>query len=70
MIFESIMIIGIAIFVDLMFGDPKNKYHPTVQEQVKHTYKISFSLPCLTFFNHLNKKISDTIFKCLYRNSR
>ena len=30
MIFESIMIIGIAIFVDLIFGDPKNKYHPTV----------------------------------------
>jgi adenosylcobinamide-phosphate synthase len=30
MIFESILIIGIAIFIDLIFGDPKNKYHPTV----------------------------------------
>ena len=30
MILESIFIIGIAIFIDLTFGDPKNKYHPTV----------------------------------------
>ncbi len=30
MILESITIVGIAIFVDLIFGDPKNKYHPTV----------------------------------------
>ena len=30
MIFESIIVIGIAIFFDLIFGDPKNKYHPTV----------------------------------------
>ncbi|WP_371504156.1 cobalamin biosynthesis protein [Nitrosopumilus adriaticus] len=29
MILESILIIGIAIFLDLLFGDPKNKYHPT-----------------------------------------
>ena len=29
MILESISIIGIAIFIDLLFGDPKNKYHPT-----------------------------------------
>ena len=29
MILESILIIGIAIFIDLLFGDPKNKYHPT-----------------------------------------
>jgi adenosylcobinamide-phosphate synthase len=30
MILESIITIGIAIFVDLIFGDPKNKFHPTV----------------------------------------
>ncbi|MBT8252198.1 MAG: cobalamin biosynthesis protein [Nitrosopumilus sp.] len=29
MIVESISIIGIAIFIDLLFGDPKSKYHPT-----------------------------------------
>jgi adenosylcobinamide-phosphate synthase len=29
MIFESIAIIGLAIFLDLIFGDPKNRYHPT-----------------------------------------
>ena len=29
MILESGLIIGIAIFLDLLFGDPKNKYHPT-----------------------------------------
>lgn len=30
MILESIFIVGIAIFIDLILGDPKNKYHPTV----------------------------------------
>ncbi len=30
MILESIITVGIAIFVDLIFGDPKNKFHPTV----------------------------------------
>jgi len=29
MIFESITIIGLAILIDLIFGDPKNRYHPT-----------------------------------------
>ncbi|MGH1566666.1 MAG: cobalamin biosynthesis protein [Nitrosopumilus sp.] len=29
MIFESILVIGIAIILDLILGDPKNKYHPT-----------------------------------------
>ena len=29
MILESIFVIGIAIFIDLTLGDPKNKYHPT-----------------------------------------
>jgi len=29
MIFESMIIIGIAILLDFVFGDPKNKYHPT-----------------------------------------
>ena len=29
MIFESILIIGFAITLDLIFGDPRNKYHPT-----------------------------------------
>ncbi len=29
MILESILIIGIALVLDLSFGDPKNKYHPT-----------------------------------------
>ena len=29
MIFESIFIIGFAILIDLIFGDPKNRYHPT-----------------------------------------
>ena len=29
MILESIIIIGFAIILDLMFGDPKNRYHPT-----------------------------------------
>ena len=29
MIFESITIIGFALLLDLIFGDPKNKYHPT-----------------------------------------
>ena len=30
MILESIVIIGFAILLDLVFGDPKNRYHPTV----------------------------------------
>ena len=29
MILESIIVIGLAIFIDLVFGDPRNKYHPT-----------------------------------------
>ena len=29
MIFESILIIGFAIILDLITGDPRNKYHPT-----------------------------------------
>ena len=29
MIVESILVIGFAILLDLKFGDPKNKYHPT-----------------------------------------
>ena len=29
MIFESILIIGFALFLDMIFGDPKNRYHPT-----------------------------------------
>ena len=29
MILESIVVIGFAILLDLTFGDPKNRYHPT-----------------------------------------
>jgi adenosylcobinamide-phosphate synthase len=29
MIFESISVIGFAILIDLIFGDPKSRYHPT-----------------------------------------
>ena len=29
MIFESVLIIGIAIILDLLVADPRNKYHPT-----------------------------------------
>ena len=29
MIFESMLVIGFALLLDLSFGDPKNKYHPT-----------------------------------------
>ena len=29
MIFEFISVVGFAIFIDLIFGDPKNRYHPT-----------------------------------------
>ena len=29
MILESIIVIGFAILLDLTFGDPKNRYHPT-----------------------------------------
>ena len=29
MILESISIVGFAILIDLIFGDPKNRYHPT-----------------------------------------
>lgn len=29
MILESILVIGLAILLDFIFGDPKNKYHPT-----------------------------------------
>ena len=29
MIVESILVVGFAILLDLKFGDPKNKYHPT-----------------------------------------
>ena len=29
MIFESLLIVGIALFLDFKFGDPKNRYHPT-----------------------------------------
>jgi len=29
MILESVLVIGIAIFLDFVFGDPQNKYHPT-----------------------------------------
>jgi len=30
MIFESILIVALALFLDLVIGDPKNKFHPTV----------------------------------------
>lgn len=29
MIIESIIVVGFAISIDLLFGDPKNKFHPT-----------------------------------------
>ena len=29
MIFESILIIGFAIILDLTVSDPRNRYHPT-----------------------------------------
>jgi len=29
MILESVLIIGFALFLDIIFGDPKNRYHPT-----------------------------------------
>ena len=29
MIFESLLVIGIALILDFILGDPKNKYHPT-----------------------------------------
>ena len=29
MIFESLLVIGVALILDFIFGDPKNKYHPT-----------------------------------------
>ena len=29
MILESIVVIGFAILLDLLFGDPKNRFHPT-----------------------------------------
>jgi len=29
MIVESILVIVFALVLDLMFGDPKNRYHPT-----------------------------------------
>ena len=29
MIFESIAVVGFAILLDLVFGDPRNRYHPT-----------------------------------------
>jgi adenosylcobinamide-phosphate synthase len=29
MILESILIVSFALFLDLLFGDPKNKFHPT-----------------------------------------
>jgi len=29
MILESILVIGFAILLDLLFGDPKNRFHPT-----------------------------------------
>ncbi|MHA7734236.1 cobalamin biosynthesis protein [Nitrosopumilus sp. S6] len=29
MIFESLIIVGFALILDLVFGDPKNRYHPT-----------------------------------------
>ena len=29
MILESIAVIGFAILLDLVFGDPRNRYHPT-----------------------------------------
>ena len=29
MIIESVFVIGLAILLDLKFGDPKNRYHPT-----------------------------------------
>lgn len=29
MIFESIIVVGLALLIDLKFGDPKNKFHPT-----------------------------------------
>tara|TARA_Y100000590_G_scaffold375702_1_gene440825 strand:- start:382 stop:1353 length:972 start_codon:yes stop_codon:yes gene_type:complete len=29
MIFESILVIGVAILLDTMFGDPRNRFHPT-----------------------------------------
>jgi adenosylcobinamide-phosphate synthase len=29
MILESILIVSFAVILDLLFGDPKNKFHPT-----------------------------------------
>ena len=29
MILESILVVVFAIILDFVFGDPKNKYHPT-----------------------------------------
>ncbi|AJM91687.1 cobalamin biosynthesis protein [Nitrosopumilus piranensis] len=29
MILESLIVVGFALILDLVFGDPKNKYHPT-----------------------------------------
>ena len=29
MIFESFLVVGVAILFDFTFGDPKNRYHPT-----------------------------------------
>ena len=29
MIFEFVLVVGLAISIDLIFGDPKNQYHPT-----------------------------------------
>ena len=29
MIIESLVIVGFALILDLAFGDPKNRYHPT-----------------------------------------
>ena len=29
MILESIIVIGLAISLDLVLGDPRNRYHPT-----------------------------------------
>jgi len=57
MIFESISVIGFAILIDLIFGDPKNRYHPTAWIGML----IAKFTPIIKYQNTLYEKIGGVL---------
>ena len=49
MIFESILIIGFAIILDLTVSDPRNRYHPTAWIGVLISNLVPLFKNCLLY---------------------